>query len=179
MARRGRRLPIFRHWLLRRSAACTRSVIKSSTRRERIIPIVPLRMMKTTDGGQTWTAWSMKPWADLLIDCYFTSPTRGWVVGGKTDQPTPTRANVKPVVLLTEDGGQTWVNRVANIQSQFPPGEWGWKIQFLNDQIGFVSLENFDAGAILKTTDSGQTWTRHAVNDPPRKCKSRRHRFRG
>ena len=129
-------------------------------------PNRPPGMMKTTDGGQTWTAWSMKPWADLLIDCYFTSPTRGWVVGGKTDQPTPTRANVKPVVLLTEDGGQTWVNRVANIQSQFPPGEWGWKIQFLNDQIGFVSLENFGAGAILKTTDSGQTWTRHAVNDP-------------
>lgn len=129
-------------------------------------PNRPPRMMKTTDGGQTWTAWSMKPWADLLIDCYFTSPTRGWVVGGKTDQPTPTRANVKPVVLLTEDGGQTWVNRVANIQSQFPPGEWGWKIQFLNDQIGFVSLENFNAGAILKTKDGGQTWIRHPVNDP-------------
>jgi photosystem II stability/assembly factor-like uncharacterized protein len=129
-------------------------------------PNRPARMMKSIDGGQTWVAWSMKPWADLLIDCYFTSPTRGWVVGGKTDQPTPTRANVTPVVLLTEDGGQTWVNRVASIQNQFPPGEWGWKIQFLNDRIGFVSLENFNAGAILKTNDGGNTWTRHSINDP-------------
>jgi photosystem II stability/assembly factor-like uncharacterized protein len=129
-------------------------------------PNRPPRMMKTIDGGQTWTAWSMKTWADLLIDCYFTSPSRGWVVGGKTNLPTPTRLNVKPVVLLTEDGGQTWVNRVANIQDQFPPGEWGWKIQFLNDQLGFVSLENFSDAAILKTTDGGQTWKRLKVNDP-------------
>jgi hypothetical protein len=48
----------------------------------------------------------MRPWADILIDTYFTGPDRGWVVGGKTDQPVPTRSNVKPVVLFTEDGGQ-------------------------------------------------------------------------
>ena len=129
-------------------------------------PNRPPRMMKTLDGGQTWTAWDMRPWADILIDTYFTSPERGWVVGGKTDQPVPTRNNVKPVVLHTEDGGQTWVNRVASLQSTFPAGEWGWKIQFLNDQVGFVALENFNAGAILKTTDGGLTWTRHVVNDP-------------
>ena len=69
-------------------------------------------------------------------------------------------------MLFTEDGGETWVNRVADLQNQFPPGEWGWKIQFLNDQVGFVSLENFHQGAILKTTDGGLTWTRHVVNDP-------------
>jgi len=126
------------------------------------------RMMKTIDGGQTWTAWSMKTRADLLIDCYFTSPSRGWVVGGQANLPNPTRLDVKPVVLLTEDGGQTWVNRVANIQDQFPLGEWGWKIQFLNDQLGFVSLENFSDAAILKTTDGGQTWKRLKVNDPQR-----------
>jgi photosystem II stability/assembly factor-like uncharacterized protein len=124
------------------------------------------RMMKTLDGGQTWTAWSMKTSADLLIDCYFTSPSRGWVVGGKLTLPNPVRRNVKPVVLLTEDGGQTWVNMVANIQDQFPLGEWGWKIQFLNDQLGFVSLENFSDAAILKTTDGGQTWKRLKVDDP-------------
>jgi photosystem II stability/assembly factor-like uncharacterized protein len=57
----------------------------------------------------------MRPWADILIDTYFTSPDHGWVVGGKTAQPVPTRNNVKPVVLFTEDGGETWVNCVADI----------------------------------------------------------------
>ena len=129
-------------------------------------PNRPPRMMKTTDGGASWTAIDMRPWASILIDTFFTSPTRGWVVGGKTDEAVATRANVKPVVLLTEDGGQTWVNRVAGLSQQFPKGEWGWKIQFLNDQVGFVSLENFSTGAILKTSDGGATWTRLAINDP-------------
>ena len=150
------------------SAICGLSVVNASVAfaSGTNFPNRPPRMMKTLDGGQTWTAWDMRPWADILIDTYFTSPERGWVVGGKTDQPVPTRNNVKPVVLHTEDGGQTWVNRVASLQSAFPAGEWGWKIQFLNDQVGFVALENFNAGAILKTTDGGLTWTRHVVNDP-------------
>jgi photosystem II stability/assembly factor-like uncharacterized protein len=128
-------------------------------------PNRPPRMMKTTDGGVTWTAWEMRPWASILIDTFFTSPMRGWVVGGKTEQPVATRMNVTPVVLLTEDGGATWVNRAAGLQSQFPQGEWGWKIQFLDDKVGFVSLENFNAGAILKTIDGGVTWTRLPIND--------------
>ena len=130
-------------------------------------PNRPPRMMKTTDGGQSWTAWDMRPWADMLIDCYFTSPTQGWVVGGKTPAGvTPSRSNVKAVVLQTEDGGTTWINRLAALQNQLPAGEWGWKIQFLNERVGFVSLENFSAGAILKTTDGGQSWIRLPVNDP-------------
>jgi hypothetical protein len=69
-------------------------------------------------------------------------------------------------VLWTEDGGQTWVNRLAGIQDQLPVGEWGWKIQRLDDQVLFVSLENFSAAAILKSTDDGRTWQRLPVNDP-------------
>ena len=103
--------------------------------------------------------------ATLLVDIFFTSPDRGWVVGGKASVPNPTRDDVKPVVLFTEDGGQTWVNRVANLQAEFPLGEWGWKIQFLDQRIGFISLESFRAGAILKTTDGGLTWTRKVIND--------------
>jgi hypothetical protein len=69
-------------------------------------------------------------------------------------------------VLFTEDGGQTWTNRVADLQNLFKFGEWGWKIQFLNERIGFVSLENFSEGAILKTIDGGNSWTRLEINDP-------------
>lgn len=131
-------------------------------------PNLPARMMKTTDGGGTWTAWEMGQHAALLVDTYFTSPDHGWVVGGKTDDNNPNppnRSTVKPVVLRTEDGGATWENRAASIHDSLPEGEWGWKIQFLNDQIGFVSLENFSAGAILKTTDGGETWERKPIND--------------
>jgi len=125
-------------------------------------------VIKSTDGGATWTAWDMSAQATILIDCYFPDPQHGWVVGGKANVPNPTRADVKPVVLYTADGGATWIDRLAGLGIAFPFGEWGWKIQFLSDQIGFVSLENFSAGAILKTTDGGTTWVRLAVNDPQR-----------
>ena len=150
------------------SAVCGLAVVN-----ERVVyasgtnyPDRPARMMKTVDGGQTWTAWEMAPWADLLVDCFFTSQRSGWVVGGKSNTGNPTRANVRPVVLRTEDGGVTWTNQVAALA--FPLGEWGWKIQFLNADIGFVSLESFQAGAILKTTDGGRSWVRLAVNDSQR-----------
>ena len=120
-------------------------------------------ILKTTDGGTTWTSISMAAHANLLIDNYFTDDLHGWVVGGKggTDYPM-----LKPVVLFTADGGLTWENRLENSGIAFPSGEWGWKIQFLNPQIGFVSLENPEGAAILKTADGGQTWKRIEVNDP-------------
>jgi hypothetical protein len=52
------------------------------------------------------------------------------------------------------------------MEDQLRKGEWGWKIQFVTEELGFVSLEDFDDAAILKTVDGGRTWTRHAVDDP-------------
>jgi photosystem II stability/assembly factor-like uncharacterized protein len=132
------------------------------------------RIMKTVDGGRTWQVREMTTHASILIDCYFTGPDTGWVVGGRKQPVTPgerqcttnrPRQEIKPVVLRTEDGGETWTNRLAGMEQQFPLGEWGWKIYFLDDQVGFVSLENFCEGAILKTTDGGQTWTRLSIDD--------------
>ena len=137
-------------------------VFASGTNRPTDFP----RMMKTTDGGRNWTAWDMSAHASILIDTWFKDALHGWVVGGKADEPTPTsRDKLKPVVLETTDGGATWTNRLAGLEAAFPFGEWGWKIQFLSDQVGFVSLENFSEAAILKTSDGGLTWTRLIIND--------------
>lgn len=123
-------------------------------------------VIKSTDGGETWTGFDMSEHANLLVDIYFPEPDRGWVVGGKADVPNPTtRGRVRPVVLFTENGGQTWTNLLADMQADLPLGEWGWKIFFVNDQVGYVSLENLDDGAVLKTTDGGRTWARKPVND--------------
>jgi photosystem II stability/assembly factor-like uncharacterized protein len=149
-------------------------------------PDRPPAVVKTTDGGQTWTGLDMSEHASLLVDIYFTTPETGWVVGGKaavvpdTTDSALLRSHVKPVVLYTENGGVTWVNQVAHLDGEFPThriadgrvshvGEWGWKIQFLNDDVGFVALENFHDAAILKTFKAANgdlTWQRLAVNDP-------------
>jgi photosystem II stability/assembly factor-like uncharacterized protein len=140
-------------------------------------PDEPAGLVKSVDGGATWTAVSLAQQASLLVDVFFADAQRGWVVGGKAEVPNPTREDVVPVVLATEDGGRTWVNRVAGIHPELRKGEWGWKVQFASPDVGFVSLESFERGAILKTVDGGRTWTRHAVNDPQGNVKSRRNRF--
>lgn len=103
--------------------------------------------------------------ANLLIDTYFVDDLHGWVVGGTGGTSYD---KLKPVVMFTADGGKTWENKLQNSGIDFPSGEWGWKIQFLSSQIVFVSLENFTAGAILKTTDGGQSWKRIPITDPQR-----------
>jgi photosystem II stability/assembly factor-like uncharacterized protein len=131
----------------------------------------PPAVMKTLDGGGTWTARDMTDHASLLVDVHFTTPERGWVVGGLADpavDPGPGHKsdNVRAVVLFTEDGGETWVNRIAGLADELPLGEWGWKIHFLDDRVGFVALESITHGAILRTDDGGQTWARLPINDP-------------
>ena len=123
----------------------------------------PTRVMKTSDGGDSWTAIEMDAQASNLIDIYFFDEQEGFVVGGYSDKDNPGYEDVVPVVLHTQDGGQTWFNRVADLT--FNPGEWGWKIYFVNTKVGYVSLESFDRGAVLRTTDGGMTWIRLPIND--------------
>ena len=101
--------------------------------------------MHTADGGQTWNSISMVTHANLLIDTYFVDDLHGWGVGGNGGTTYDT---LKPVIMFTADGGKTWENKLQDSGIDFPTGEWGWKIQFLAPQIGFVSLENDTAAAI-------------------------------
>ena len=127
-------------------------------------PRDPARMMKTVDGGGSWTAWSMEAHADALIDVHFFDSERGIVVGGKAKTKTGRRKDLRPVVLVTSDGGVTWDDRAADLE--LPLGEWGWKVDFVDDEVGYVSLESFANGAVLRTADGGLTWERLPVTDP-------------
>jgi len=109
-------------------------------------------ILKTTDGGASWSAISMAPWATTLIDVRFTSPDVGIVVGGIGEWPDSTRARV----LSTTDGGANWTVRHTGSRA----GEWCWKISFPTPSVGYVSLERIGGlGFLLKTTDGGATWS--------------------
>ncbi|MGH9334361.1 MAG: WD40/YVTN/BNR-like repeat-containing protein, partial [Vicinamibacteria bacterium] len=96
------------------SAVCGLSVVDESVvyASGTNYPNRPARMMRTVDGGATWQAWDMSAHATLLVDTYFTDADHGWVVGGKATVANPTRDDVRAVVLRTEDGGATWVDKV-------------------------------------------------------------------
>ncbi|MEP0548117.1 MAG: FlgD immunoglobulin-like domain containing protein [Rhodothermales bacterium] len=114
----------------------------------------PAHFVKTTDGGQTWTSRSMSEYVGSLVDVYFWDEERGIAVGG-TDGAG---ANSRAVVLLTEDGGDTWSVRYTSPIRE--SGEWSWKITFPTPTTGYVSIEgNGDPAKVLKTTDAGVTWS--------------------
>lgn len=131
-------------------------------------------IIKTMDNGASWELIDMRPYASNLIDIYFYDEDNGFVVGGLIDPkaeidhkayPPPRLSRygqVKPVILRTRDGGKSWTNTVANIKD-FEAGEWGWKIQFLNEKHGFIALENFRDASILVTKDGGDSWVRKHV----------------
>lgn len=134
-------------------------------------------IIKTTDNGASWELIDMREYASNLIDIYFFDENNGFVVGGLIDPncqidvnayPAPRLSRygqVKPVILRTRDGGKSWVNTAAAI-NDFECGEWGWKIQFLNQTHGFVSLENFRNASILVTKDGGDSWVKkHVAKD--------------
>ncbi len=131
-------------------------------------------IIKTTDNGASWELIDMREYASNLIDIYFFDENNGFVVGGLIDEkckidskayPAPRLSRygkVRPVVLRTRDGGKSWTNTVSNIKN-FDCGEWGWKIQFLNETHGFVSLENFRNASILVTKNGGKSWVKKHV----------------
>jgi len=114
----------------------------------------PAVVIKTTDGGATWTSRDMEPQAASLIDCFFFDRNHGFVVGGTG--PFESR---HAVVLSTDDGGATWQTRHTTNR---PGAEWCWKISFPTRTVGYVAIEREDHQAfsyLLKTTNGGQSWS--------------------
>ncbi|NES04201.1 MAG: hypothetical protein F6K22_15980 [Okeania sp. SIO2F4] len=133
-------------------------------------PERPARFFKTDDGGKTWIVRDMEDLACILVDIYFQNDQIGWVVGGRSVRPNPRRDDVVPTILKTTDGGKSWTDMLKYEKDKplnVPLGEWGWKIQFLeNDpEFGVVACENLKAGAIFITEDGGDSWRRQEIRD--------------
>ena len=115
------------------------------------------RFIKTTDRGKTWTVKDMYFYVGTLIDIYFLDSQRGFLVGGNKESFPK---NTKPMVIYTDDGGNTWKNRFVGKNNG-----WCWKIAFPTQQIGYISVEVFDRAYVLKTTNGGFTWTEKEIPD--------------
>lgn len=115
-------------------------------------------LVKSTDGGTTWNGYDMTPYAVSLVDVFFFNDSVGFTIGSADGSAYNSG---KSVVLRTTNGGTSWEAVYKSTRLK----EWGWKLFFISDSIGFVSLERRtpDPGGIfyLKTTDRGTTWTEH------------------
>jgi len=100
-------------------------------------------ILRTTDGGATWTLPSSETTADLIGVC-FVDANIGTAVGGFYDLPPMAQR----VIVRTTDGGVTWTRQLSE------RGDILRAVSFADANTGTVVG---DYGTILRTTDGGAT----------------------
>ena len=114
-------------------------------------------VLRSENGGETWVGTPVGHVAENLIDVYFKNELEGYATGGTDGLSTGTA-----VVLRTMDGGLTWERVFVSSLSAGAQAEWGWKISFPSDDVGYISVEynsiNAPTAKVLKTEDGGATW---------------------
>lgn len=108
-------------------------------------------ILKTINGGTTWTALSTNYPTYWFWDIHFVTDNIGFIVGESDPGTNPGGAGL---VLKTIDGGTTWTTCLAN------PGIPTRDLFVLDQNTLFVcgGAEQMN-GKILKSTDSGTSWT--------------------
>ncbi len=117
------------------------------------------RVWNTTDGGSNWSEQQLPAKAGLMHCLNFQNDLRGWAVGVKNDS-LYTFVDTYGVAYLTEDGGQTWVEKFnPELELVFTD------IDFVDNKgwiVGFASRSSENGGNIFRTMDGGENWTRIA-----------------
>ncbi len=109
-------------------------------------------IVKSSDGGNTWSTINMGAYASALIDMYFITADTGFATG---KSPAPFN---NAIILYTTNGGASWVTKFQNNTYK----GYCWKIQHLTDSIYFASIEGNPphvGSNILKSIDKGMTWS--------------------
>lgn len=111
--------------------------------------------------GVTWGLQTLPTsLATNLVDATTTPDGTVFLGGGISTSATnifgANGSNVA-VILRSKDGGRSWTKVFADTAI----GGRIWKLQFLNDRIGYGSFEPMqrDTVAMVKTIDGGATWT--------------------
>jgi photosystem II stability/assembly factor-like uncharacterized protein len=105
-------------------------------------------IIKTTDGGNTWSEQKEGRNCNELTSVFFIGET-GYAVGYE-NYSVDTNYYCKGTILKTLNGGEDWV-----IQSQFTLPMLS-SVYFINADTGYAV-----GGGIVSTIDGGKNWTEH------------------
>ena len=103
-------------------------------------------LYKTTDGGKTWTDYTI-PTNQPLFSLSFADNRNGMVVGGWG------------TILKTSDGGITW-NKI-DISDVIDTTKYLNRVDALDSANYFIVG---DSGLVLKTTDEGKSWSKNVIS---------------
>jgi photosystem II stability/assembly factor-like uncharacterized protein len=130
------------------------------------------RLLRTTDGGQSWVAQSIgEPTLSVRSpQVVAVSPTEAYVTYYLTGYlPAPNNNSTidpAPRMRRTTNGGQTWTLVTLPIGGSFDTnGTISIPPLFTSATTGFI-IAGFGTYQLLRTTDSGQTWQNVAPGTP-------------
>jgi photosystem II stability/assembly factor-like uncharacterized protein len=95
-------------------------------------------VLRTTDGGVSWTPATVPSGARFLRSAYFVSPDEGWACGRSG------------TIIHTTDAGQTWASQTTGVDTTL------FDIEFADGLRGMAAGNS----VVLSTTDGGLTWNR-------------------
>jgi len=119
-------------------------------------------ILKTTDGGSNWNLDTIgtSHLNGLILSLFFIDADNGWACGSQYDILTGYLTGKK--IFKTTDGGTTWVN--TYLEDSLTVGFLS-NIHFANRNNGWAVGQTDTVGVILRTTDSGVSWTEVKVKD--------------
>ena len=115
----------------------------------------PTGMLRSVDGGDTWSVIDMSAHAGMILDVKFFDENTGLVFAATNADP----AQAEGLVLRTEDGGKTW----KEVYRSGRPYELIWKASFPEgSDTGYATVQSYDTERatqlVIRSDDRGRTW---------------------
>lgn len=118
----------------------------------------PAFVIKSVDGGNTWTTSNLSQYASALVDIFFLSEDTGFVVG-KANPVTN-----GGVILYTVNGGETWEVKHQTMVNE----DYVWKIQTPDSVHFYGSLDALPSTGnvrCVKSVDGGASWVTDTIRN--------------
>ena len=114
----------------------------------------PAKLLRSEDGGETWTLIDLSDRAGMILDVKFFDPNVGFVFAATSGDLAQSNASI----LKTNDGGRTW----RQVYRSTRLNEIIWKASFANRTVAYATVQNDDPEnlqqRIVKTVDGGEHW---------------------
>lgn len=115
------------------------------------------RVLRTTDGAETWQEVTPKPFPFEAWECEFAKPSTAWI---------SIHTNTWAGLLMTTNGGKSWAKVATPFGYFTEPSD----VQFFKDDFAVGRIADFGAGnafyKFYETRDGGATWKPIDVTAP-------------